>query len=190
MITYKEIDKTFFAAYDSIEMLVNVNSTYILEKQNGGLGGVLLRETPTQSYVKSLGKYAVATNYAKEFNIENWGFIMAFDGAEPVAALTLAAKTPGVNMLNGREDLCVLWDIRVKEAYKRKGIGQGLFNTALQWAKKRGYVQLKIECQNNNVPACKFYHKQGAALAGFDEYAYYADKEISGEVQLTWYLNL
>lgn len=51
--------------------------------------------------------------------------------------------------------------------------------------------QMKIECQNNNVEACKFYHKQGAAVLGkIDEYAYYNDVEDRNEVQFIWYLDL
>jgi hypothetical protein len=49
---------------------------------------------------------------------------------------------------------------------------------------------MKIECQNNNVPACRFYQNQGAVLGAIDEFAYYKDKEIRGEVQLIWYLDL
>ena len=35
-------------------------------------------------------------------------------------------------MLEVRDDLCVLWDIRVTEEYKHKGIGQGICNL-LYW---------------------------------------------------------
>ena len=49
---------------------------------------------------------------------------------------------------------------------------------------------MKIECQNNNVQACKFYHKQGAILGKIDAYAYYKDIDIRDEVQLIWYLEL
>ncbi len=40
---------------------------------------------------------------------------------EPVGASTLVCRTPGVHMLDGREDLCVLWDIRVADSHKRMG---------------------------------------------------------------------
>lgn len=43
----------------------------------------------------------------------------------------------------------------------------------IQEAKSDGYKQMIIECQNNNVPACKFYHKQGALLSKIDMYASY-----------------
>jgi len=50
---------------------------------------------------------------------------------------------------------------------------------------------MKIECQNNNVPAVKFYHKQGAILSAINEHAYYNDlPEFRNEVQLIWMLDL
>lgn len=115
---------------------------------------------------------------------------MAFDGDKPVGAVTIASRTEGVNMLSGRNDLAVLWDLRVEEAYKGRGIGQRLFDLACDWARDNQLIQMKIECQNNNVPAVKFYHKQGAVLGMVDEYAYYNDPDFRSEIQLVWYLAL
>jgi ribosomal protein S18 acetylase RimI-like enzyme len=49
---------------------------------------------------------------------------------------------------------------------------------------------MKIECQNNNVPAVKFYHKQGAVLSAINEYAYCNEPEYRHEAQLIWMLDL
>ena len=40
---------------------------------------------------------------------------MAFDGDRPVGGAAVAARTVGINMLTDRDDLAVLWDIRVDE---------------------------------------------------------------------------
>ena len=93
-------------------------------------------------------------------------------------------------MLDGRDDMSVLWDIRVDDRYKRHGVGTKLFNMAVEWSKLNGLKQMKIECQNNNVQACRFYHKHGAVLGKIDEYAYYNDSYVEDEVQLIWYLDL
>ena len=190
MITYREVDKTFFAQYDKISMNVFVEKEFIVKKVNNGLGGFLLNEEPVTPYIKDLSQYEVAMDYEKHFNIDNWQFFMAFDGVKPVGGMTLVCNAPDVNMLDGRNDLCILWDIRVQDEYKQSGIGQNLFNLGVEWAQENGLKQMKIECQNNNVPACKFYHKQGAILSKIDEYAYYGDEEIMNEVQLIWYLDL
>lgn len=190
MIAYKAVDKAYFSLYDQVSMIVNVESEYFIEKINNGLGGIIIKEQPVTPYIKDLGKYEIASEYEKNFNITNWQFYMAFDGDIPVGAITLVSRTKEINMLDDRDDLCVLWDIRVADGYKYKGIGQKLFDYGREWAKKQGFKQIKIECQNNNVPACKFYHKQGAVLSKIDEYAYYNDEEARHEVQLIWYLDI
>lgn len=69
----------------------------------------------------------------------------------------IAWQTPGVNILEGREDLAVLWDIRVDSAYRREGVGEKLFWRTVEWARIKGCKLLKVETQNINVPACRFY---------------------------------
>lgn len=190
MFLYREIDHQFFPQYDSIPMLVRVTCELRLEKPDNGLGGLLLHEVPVPPYTKDLGQYEIASDYEKEFDISNWKFFMAFDGERPVGGITLVSRTENVQMLDGRDDLCVLWDIRVHDDYKRRGIGEKLLHLGVQWATETGLKQIKIECQNNNVPACKFYKKQGAVLSAINEYAYYQDPAIRSEIQLIWYLDL
>lgn len=190
MITYKEVDKTFFELYDKVEMNVHVRSKYIVERIDSGLGGLLLREVDVEPYTKDLSIYERAVEYENQFDIRNWRFYMAFDGDNPVGAMTIAGTTNGMNMLAGRDDACVLWDIRVADEYKHKGVGQKLLDMGILGAKKDGYHQMIIECQNNNIPACKFYKKQGAVLSKIDMYAYCSEPEIRDEIQFVWYLDL
>ncbi|MCI8440935.1 MAG: GNAT family N-acetyltransferase [Provencibacterium sp.] len=192
MIDYRQMDESCLPWYDKISMRVNISRIYHLEKTDRGLGGIRLIETPVAPYVKDFcpGEEERAQQWSKRFDIRNWAFFMAFDGQRPVGAAAVAFRTPGVHMLAGREDLAVLWDIRVEEAYKGQGIGQGLFDRAAGWAKRQGCRQLKIECQNNNLPAIRFYHKQGAVLCALDEYAYCDEPACRQEVQLIWYLDL
>jgi len=115
---------------------------------------------------------------------------MAYDGERPVGAAAVASRDKTANMLDGRDDLAVLWDIRVDDAYKHQGVGQTLFDMVVKWSREQGLVQLKIECQNNNVPAVKFYHKQGAVLTAVNEYAYFNEPEYRHEAMLIWMLDL
>ena len=193
MITYKKVDKTYFPQYDQIPMRFNAKSYYKIEKINRGLGGFTLVETPVEpSYIKDFCVYGdeTATYWAGHFDVSNWGFFMAFDGEFPVGGAVIASRTKEVNMLSGRNDLAVLWDIRVDEKYKHQGIGQTLFDMAANWSREQGLVQMKIECQNNNIAAVNFYHKQGAVLSSIDEYAYYNEPEYRHETQFIWFLDL
>ena len=190
MISFKKMDKTCFEMYDQVTQNVEIKSEYRVRHIDNGLGGILLEEVPVDPYVKDLSVYDRACEYEKNFDITNWRFYMAFDGETPVGAATVAGTTPDLNMLGGRTDACVLWDIRVADAYKHQGVGQGLFDMAKAGAEEDGYAQMIIECQNNNVTACNFYRKQGAMLGKIDMYAYYTEPEVKDDIQFIWYLDL
>ena len=62
--------------------------------------------------------------------------------------------------------------------------GSALFRAAWHWASARDCRWLKIETQNVNVPACRFYPKMGCTLGAIDPFAYPGQP---GEVQLLWW---
>ncbi|MCL2198217.1 MAG: GNAT family N-acetyltransferase [Defluviitaleaceae bacterium] len=197
MLTFKQVDTSYFPQYDTIPMRLTVKSYYRIEKIDRGLGGFMLVETPTPPYVKDFctGEDVSVARWGR-FTLENWAFFMAFDEELAVGAATVASRCKKANMLAGRDDLAVLWDLRVAESHQKQGVGQKLFDMAVEWAREQRLVQLKIECQANNVPAIKFYHKQGAELAAINEYAGYNDyadynaPEYSHEAQFIWFLEL
>jgi ribosomal protein S18 acetylase RimI-like enzyme len=84
----------------------------------------------------------------------------------------------------------VLWDIRVHPDARGQGIGSELFAEAARWAQAQGCRQLKVETQNVNVQACRFYAKQGCELGGIERYGYAGCAEVSHEAMLLWYLDL
>jgi GNAT superfamily N-acetyltransferase len=90
-------------------------------------------------------------------------------------------------MLEGRRDLAVLWDLRVAPEARGQGVGAALFQAAEAWAAARGCRQMKVETQNVNVPACRFYASQGCVLGAIHRFAY---PELPHEVQLLWYRDL
>ena len=96
----------------------------------------------------------------------------------------IAGQTPGLHMLGGRDDVAVLWDIRVSPRERGAGIGSALFRAAGDWARARGCRWLKIETQNVNVSACRFYQKMGCTLGAIDRFAYPGQP---AEVQLLWW---
>ena len=138
MITYKQVDRTYFPQYDQIPMLVHVSSYYRIEKLNRGLGGFHLVETPIAPYIKDFdeGLYNYASRQEERFDISKWGFFIAFNEDKAVGGAIVASRTEGMNMLSGRDNLAVLWDIRVDDAYKHQGIGQALFDIAVKWSRE------------------------------------------------------
>lgn len=187
-IAIKEVTKEQLNEYAQIPMLLNVTSKYELNEVENGLGGIIFNEIKVEEHVKDLGLYDKPLEWEKEFDLTNWGFFIAYDNDVPIGGATLVYNTKGVNMLRNRTDLSVLWDIRVAPEYKSMNIGTKLFKHAVEWSIKNNCKQMKIETQNDNVPACKFYAKQGAKLGEINMYAYYG--EDTDEVMLIWYLGL
>ena len=126
--------------------------------------------------------------FIKQRDTIPWGFFLIYENEMPVAGAIAAYNTEWTNMLDGRDDLTVLWDIRVHPEYRGKGIGRKLIYSVIDWAKERNCTQIKIETQNVNVNACKFYRAMGAKLKGVN-YHVYKGKE-KDEIQFFWYMDL
>jgi GNAT superfamily N-acetyltransferase len=191
MIIFKQVDESYFKMYDEIPMLVQVNTVFVPKVVNNGLGGILFNEINVEPYTWDISHYEVASDYAKDFDISNWAIFMAFNENKPVGGITAVSRTKEVRMLDNRDDLCVLWDLRVNDEYKGMGIGTKLFEMVVEWSKINNLKQIKIETQTNNVPACRFYAKQGAVLRFFNEYSEINNPDANEhEMQVIWYLDL
>ena len=101
--------------------------------------------------------------WPRRFNLSNWAFFMA-RCARVVGGAAVAFDTLGLTMLEGRRDLAVLWDIRVSPDARRQSVGSALLERVEAWAQLHGCRQLKIETQNTNVRACRFYKRRGCQL--------------------------
>jgi len=191
MVEFHQVDTSYLEQYNTIPMQVYVSKILQPIWIENGLGGFRLEEKKVEPYLKDLASYADTAQWQAEFDLSHWAFFMAFDDGNPVGGSAVLGKTPNLRMLGGRDDLALLWDIRVDNEHKRNGIGSRLFDMAVNWAREQGYAQLHIESQNNNLPACHFYVHKGARLGAVDQYAYYLDKgSPKHEMQLIWYLDL
>jgi GNAT superfamily N-acetyltransferase len=121
------------------------------------------------------------------FDISNWAFFGAFLDGTRVGGATVALRARDVEMLEGRDDLAVLWDLRVAPEHRGKGIGAALIEAAGEWARANGATTLKVETQNINVPACRRYGASGFVVRKANIGAY---SDFPDEVQLLWYKDL
>lgn len=170
-----------------IPISFEVETVFDVSARDGGLGGLILSERRLDvPYVKDydVSEGENPAEWAERFDLSNWGLIGARSDGVRVGGAVVAFDTRGVNMLEGRRDLAVLWDIRVSPEARGRGVGAALFRAAEAWAASRGCGRLKIETQNINVPACRFYARQGCELGAINRFAY---REIPDEVQLLWY---
>lgn len=170
--------------YAAVPIAFEVRSVFDVE--DGGAGGVVLTERSLDApYVKDYdaipGEHPAG--WAERFDVSHWGVFAARVRGRRVGGVVVAIRTPGLTLLEGRDDLAVLWDIRVSPETRGQGIGAALFRAAEAWARARGCRQLKVETQNVNVAACRFYARQGCVLAAAHRDAY---PGLAGEIQLLW----
>lgn len=155
------------------------------EVKNGAVGIVLeeieLESPYTKDYDAIEGEGP--SRWAQRFDLTNWGLIVARSGGGALGGAVIVFDTPGVHMLEGRRDLAVLWDLRVAPDVRGKGLGTALFRAAEHWAIVRKCRELRVETQSVNVPACRFYQKQGCSLGAVNRFAY---PDLPNEIQLIW----
>jgi GNAT superfamily N-acetyltransferase len=192
-IQIREIRTDALAVYASIPISFMVESVFRIRPLDGGLGGMTLTEEPLEHpYVKDYDANPEegVVSWGRRFDVSHWLFLVAFDSDVAVGGAAVAMRSPDVHMLQGREGLAVLWDIRVRHDRRGRGIGSALFRRAIKWALGQGCTQLKIETQNTNVPACRFYAGQGCRLVAIDCYAYASAPRVADEAMLVWRLDL
>lgn len=186
----REDPKLVLHDYSQMPIAFEVRSQLSVKPVNSGLGGlVLVEEKVSPPYLKDYDQFEAdrPTAWNQQWDISNWCVLSAFDGRKRIGGATVAWHTPEVNMLEGRVDLAVLWDIRIDPAYRRRKIGAKLFAEVARWAKSKNCRTLKVETQNNNVAACRFYAAQGCELRAIRMGAY---PDLPSETQLLWYLDL
>ena len=188
----KVIEETVEALkdYGRVSIAFRVETQFRGDEIDNGFGGFrLVEERVHLPYVKDYDcdKGEGPTRWRNQWNIDHWGVLSAFNGNQRVGGAVVAYDTEGVFMLEGRKDLAVLWDMRVHPDFRGKGIGAKLFQRAVNWAKSRNCRNFKVETQNINVPACRFYATCGCKLGAINRYAY---PNHINEVQLIWHMSI
>jgi GNAT superfamily N-acetyltransferase len=193
----EEIDSARLSEYAQIPIAYEVRSILQVEVLDTGWGlgsgGIKLHEQMLEEpYIKDYDGYGEGRplDWLNEFDVSRWGFLLVVEGGEAVGAAAIAYDTPGIFMLERRSDLALLWDIRVQPEARGRGVGRTLFEASTAWARKRGCRLMKIETQNVNVPACRFYAAMGCTLGAINCYAYSGHPQVGDEVMLLWYLDL
>jgi GNAT superfamily N-acetyltransferase len=193
-VKIRQVGPESLPLYASISIVYQVTAVYQVESVDAGLGGLQLKEEQVTPYTKDYDAQADGDDHpegwARQFDLSNWGFFLAMDGQRAVGGAAVVVNSPEIHMLEERTDLAVLWDIRVQPDQRGKGIGVQLFQRAANWAREQGCTQMKIETQNVNVPACRFYARQGCHLGAILRHGYAGCPQVAHEAMLLWYLDL
>ena len=162
------------SVFESPTILDVLESEEGLELQERHLG---------QPYRKNYDAVEDPLEWPVRFDVSSWAMFAAFDRGERIGGAVVAFDSPGVEILEGRNDLSVLWDIRVSRGAHRRGVGSALFHVVESWAMAKHCRELKVETQNTNVAACRFYERQGCHLTQANRSAY---PHLPNEIQLIW----
>ena len=117
--------------------------------------------------------------WGERFDLTGWGFLAARIGGRCIGGAVVAPGPPSGGPW--------LMDIRVTPRHRRTGVGSALFAEAVRWTAEQGFDRLRIETQNNNVAACRFYARQGCTLIAAARGAY---PSLPDEVRLIWHKTL
>jgi GNAT superfamily N-acetyltransferase len=189
-IELAEEPMTVLPEYARVPIVFTVDHVLDVTSHDDGPGGFALSERRLEvPYEKDYDAIAGEgpLQWARRFDLSNWALFTARFATRIVGGATVAFDTPGLTMLEGRRDLAVLWDIRVSPDARRQGVGSALFEKVEAWAQLHGCRQLKIETQNTNVRACRFYERQGCRLWATHRAVY---SDLPEEIQLLWYKDL
>jgi len=185
MIKIDKINRELLEAYFNISIAFKGHS--ILELRNDNLDGLAFKEIKVPSFRKDYDDEEDQSQLIDRFDLKNWHIITYRDNDKIVAGAIIAHDTPEINMLEGKKDLAVLWDIRIDEAYRGHGIGSKIIDQVKELSKEIGCNRIKIETQNINVAACRFYMKQGGVLTSFNKHYY---NDLPKEIQMIWSIYL
>lgn len=177
-------------SYSRISIAFTVYSIFDIVPVQNGLAGLSLSERKLDvPFVKDYDREEAGgpINWPERFDIRNWALFLAYENELPIGGTAVAWNTLGLDMLQGRKDIALIWDLRIAPEWRHRGVGRQLFVAAREWAKSKGCTEIRVETQNINIPACRFYASQGFGLFSIDPLAY---PNLPNETQLLWRLPL
>jgi GNAT superfamily N-acetyltransferase len=117
------------------------------------------------------------------FDIANWIILAAYLDGTRVGGAAVAVNDSRLELARDSAELGLLWDLRVAPDVRHRGVGSALLRAAEVAAARRGVRVLRVETQQVNVPACRFYQRNGFVLERVAPAAY---ASLPHEVELLW----
>lgn len=177
------------ADYARVPIAFEVREVARVTPSRDGFGDFDFSTEPVaEPYTKDYDADAGAPGtWASQFDVSRWTVFVARVNGERVGGAAVVFDAPEVDMLRGRPDVALLWDIRVAPHVRGRGVGAALLDAVVAWAVSRGATWLEVETQDINVPACRFYGRNGFVLRAMNRDAY---PDLPHETQLLWYREL
>jgi streptothricin acetyltransferase len=152
-----------------------VDSKAVLKIEEGQIH-YSVKEVP--AFIKKYPERDRQYDYSDYIDNPNRAIYLAYHGERAVGQIILSTSW---------NNYALIEDIRVDISYRKQGIGTRLIGYAKEWAKQRGLAGLRLETQNNNIRACRFYESCGFHIGGFDQILYKGIQDDTIEVALYYY---
>lgn len=173
-IIIREITQDTIQHVNQCDSSFTVDSKLVLSAENSRISYTIV-DIPTylKQYQPDEG------DYSKYVSNPDKTIFLAYVNNEPAGQVRIMKYWNGYAYID---------DFIVDAKCRRQGIGRDLIQSAIRWAKAKGFLGMMLETQNNNVAACRFYESCGFILGGFDLYLYKGLKRLTDEIALYWYL--
>lgn len=116
-------------------------------------------------------------HYDYDKMVSNSTFIGAYEGNTCVGLAILQ---------EGFFQYMYILDLKVNTSHRNQGIALQLMKKAEEIARKKGYIGIYLQAQDNNLAACLFYLKSGFEIGGFDNRVYDGTK-LEGSADILFY---
>ncbi|MFN7982439.1 MAG: GNAT family N-acetyltransferase [Vicinamibacterales bacterium] len=173
------------AEYAQVPIVFRVTSMFVAHWDPQAASFTLEERFVASPYIKDYDAISERpVEWSHRFDTSQWQLVLARNDDQCIGAAAIVMATPGVDLLEGRADLALLWDIRVAPEHRGHGVGRRIFAEAEALARAAHCIELKVETQNINVTACRFYAAMGFTLRTVREHAYTVSPS---EVQYLWH---
>lgn len=172
---------TDLVEYAGIPSVYESKSVYDVTRVSGNYE--LVERTLFKPFRKDYDEVENPRAWPSELRRTESVLVSAFFGGQRVGGTIAAIAVPGLLTWVNEPGVAVLWDLRVTPVRRRTAVATSLLRAAEAWAKDHGCIALRVETQNTNVAACKFYMHNGFTL---QEVRYGAYPQLPEEVQFIW----
>jgi GNAT superfamily N-acetyltransferase len=178
-------DERALAEYASVPIHFRVERVVDVDALVASAGSRVESRAVANPYIKDYDAYPDngPLGWASRFDLSRWGFFGAYADGERVGGAAVAMRDSTIALLDGGDDLALLVDLRVDPSMRQRGVGRALLKAVVEWSVARGARRLLVETQDLNVPACRFYARNGFVLDAANRGVY---PDLPDETQLLW----
>lgn len=128
-------------------------------------------------------------SYMKAYEDDSWDCAAYIDNSDKTVFFAYSDKECIGQIVLKRDwnRYAFIEDISVAKSARGQGVGTGLIQKAIEWAKNANLHGLALETQDNNLWACRFYAKCGFVIGAVNTMLY-RNFGNHDEVAVFWYL--